>query len=98
MSERCYRFYVEAADTKCKGQAMRKHFAIVKAPAVFPALLDRVEITMPGRSNHQGEVRGHCTVDGEDLFDVLLADEKHTIVQNLPADRIVCIVRRKEAA
>ena len=77
---------------------MRKHFAIARALAAFPALRDRVEITIPGCPNSQGEVRGRCTVYGEEMCDVLLDDEKHTIVQNVPADRIVGIVKRNGAA
>jgi hypothetical protein len=77
---------------------MRYCREIAKIPASVPALLDRVEVTVPGRPNQRGQVRGRCRVDGEDMCDVLLDDEKHTIIQNVPAHRIVSIVQRRVAA
>ncbi|MDB5408782.1 MAG: hypothetical protein JWL84_3694 [Rhodospirillales bacterium] len=63
-----------------------------------PSLLDWVAITVPGKGNVQGKVCGRWCVGGKDLCDVMLDDEKHTIVRNIPVGRIVCIIKRRVAA
>jgi hypothetical protein len=74
---------------------MRRQLMMAGTPTHSPALLDRVEITVPGRPNQPGQIRGHCRANGVDLWDVLFDDEKHTIIQNLPAERIVAVIGRK---
>jgi hypothetical protein len=63
-----------------------------------PSLLDRVAISIPGKANAQGKVCGRWCVGGKDLCDVMLDDENRSIVQNIPVDRIVCIIKRRVAA